>query len=250
MRRIVPIVVSALVALVSCSPAKAPNPPATGPLELRFDAAEARAQGWAAADASEQDVQQAMLAFVRWRLSVAGVEHELVPTATGAEVRVPESRPEARAAARGILAALGACEFYVVAEEVDTPGLAAERARFEAWQKEHPARPLLEYDADPARPAPEIAWLPMRYGDMEGPPFAVLLPRTAADSFGSDDFERVFATKGNLDYPAIGLELAEERVDDFASFTGRAVQHKLAIVLASTVRSAPVLNSRLVGSAI
>ncbi|MEQ1891635.1 MAG: hypothetical protein ABL998_03760 [Planctomycetota bacterium] len=115
------IVVCVLVALVSPSSAQAVSQSTSRPLVLRFDAAEARAEGWVAADASDEDVRAAQLAFVRWRLTAAGREHELVPTATGAEVRVPERDPRLREAARGLLAQLGVCEFYLLAEEDDVP---------------------------------------------------------------------------------------------------------------------------------
>jgi preprotein translocase subunit SecD len=245
-------VVSVLVALVSCSPSPvAAKPPASGPLVVRFDPAAAHAQGWVTPDASAEDVQKALLAFVRWRLSAAGIEHELESTPSGALVRTNARDSAARENARGILAALGPCEFYVLAEDGDKSAeLAEERAHFEAWRREHPARPLLEYNVDPARPLPRIAWLPVRYGEERGPPRPVVLPQTAADAFGSHDFERAFPTTGNLDYPALGFELRKERVEAFASFTAHIVKRSLAIVLDSEVRSAPTVNSRLVGTSI
>lgn len=246
------IVASALVALAACPhPQAAAKPAAARPLELRFDPAAAREEGWVAADDSAEQVHEALLGFVRWRLTVAGIQHELVPTPSGALVRTPENDANARASARGILTATGPCEFYVIAEASDFPAeFERESALCEEWRKEHPGRPLLEYNADPTRPLPAIAWMPRRFGEEEGPPTPVLLPRAAADAFGNRDFERFFPTTGNLDYPALGFEFRDERVEDFANFTGRAVKRRLAVVLLSHVRSAPTLNSRLVGSAI
>lgn len=249
MRRLEIFVVSVLVALVSCSPATvAARPPASGPLRVRFDPVAARAQGWVAADASAEDVHKALLAFVRWRLTAAGVEHELVATADGVEVRT--SSP-VRAEARELLNALGVVELYMIAEESDVAGgLAAESARFETWRRSHPERPLLEYNADPARPLPSIAWLPKRYGSERGDPMAVLLPTGADDAFGNRSLARVFPTVGNLSYPAVGFELSAERTGPFGDFTGKFVKHRMAIVLDSETRSAPTLNSRLIGKAI
>ena len=249
MRLVEVLVVSALVALVSCSPAAvAAKPPASGPLLVRFDPAAARAKGWVTAEATAEDVQKALLAFVRWRLTAAGVEHELVATADGAEVRTP---PPARAEARELLNALGVLELFMLAEEGDVAGgLAAESARFEAWRKEHPERPVLEYNADPARPLPSIAWLPTRHGTERGDPAPVLLPTDADDAFGNRSLARVFATQGNLDYPAIFFELTAERTDPFGDFTGKFVKRRLGIALDSELRSAPVLNSKLAGNAI
>jgi len=157
----------------------------------------------------------------------------------------------ARAEAREILAALGPCEFYILAEESDVEGgLAAESALFEAWRKEYPDRPWLEYNADPTRAARSIAWAPRRYGTEVGPPLALLLPTGASSAFGNRSFERVFPTQGNLDYPAIGFELTDERTGPCGDFTGKFVKRRMGIVLDSEVRSAPILNSRLGGSAI
>lgn len=221
--------------------------PRAEPLAVRFDLSTARAEGWVAKEASDEEVRSALLAFVRWRLTAAGLEHELVPTASGATLRTPEKDA---ARARAILAALGPCEFYLLAVEDDAPGgLSAERTRFETWRLAHPDRPLLEYNADPARPAPGIAWLPARYGTESGPARPVVLPRDGSATFGSRDFARVFPTTGSLDYPALGFELRKERTDAFAEFTGKHVKRSLAIVLDSAVRSAPTLNSRLLGSA-
>lgn len=245
------ILTSVLVALATCFQAQNAQPAATAPLEMRFDPALAREQGWVAADDSAEQVHEALLGFVRWRLTVAGIEHELVPSASGALVRTPENDAHARARARGILTALGPCEFYVIAEAGDFPAeFERESALCEEWREEHPGRPLLEYNADPSRPLPAIAWLPRRFGEEQGPPLPVLLPRSATDAFGARDFGRVFPTIGNLDYPAIGFELSDARVEDFGSFTGRFVKRRLAIVLLSHIRSAPTLISRLVGKAI
>jgi preprotein translocase subunit SecD len=220
-------------------------PPA---LTVRFDPAAARVQGWVTADASAEDVQKALLGFVGWRLRVAGVEHELVATADGAEVRTPTS---ARAKARELLNALGTCELYMLAEDGDFPGgLAAENARFATWRKEHPDRPLLEYNADPTRPQPTLAWLPRRWGTERGDPQPVLLPTDAGEAFGNRSFARVFPTTGNLSCPAVGFELTAERTSPFGDFTGKFVKRRMAVVIDSEVRSAPTLNSRLVGSAI
>lgn len=240
------------LALVSCaSQDESAAPARTAELTLKFDPVQARAQGWVAADASAEDVHKAQLAFVRWRLSVAGIEHELESTPSGALVRLPTNDPAVREGARGILAALGPCEFYVLADE-DEPSaeFQEERAHFEAWQRTHPTRPLLEYNVDPARPLPGIVWLPRRYGEERASPLPAVLPRVAADAFGSRDFERAFPTKANLDYPALGFELRAERVEDFTHFTARIVKRRLGIVLNSELRSAPTLNSRLLGSAI
>jgi len=248
MKKLAVCLVSALAALVSCSPAAvAAPPPAAGPLVVRFDPAAARAQGWVAEAATAEDVHQALLGFVRWRLGAAGIEHELVATPDGATVRTPDA---ARAGAHALLAALGTCELYLVAEESDVAGgLAAERARFEAWRKERPARPWLDYNADAARPAPTIAWFPTRYGTEELAPLPLLLPRGQADAFGNRAFARVFPTTGNLSHPAIGFELTDASSGPFESFTAGAVKRQLAIVLDANVRSAPILNSKLVKSA-
>lgn len=215
------------------------------PIELRIDAARARTDRWVTESASDEEVGQALLGLVRWRLRVAGLAAE---SALGdGVVRVAPAKTDDEPAVRFLLGSLGGCEFFLAADrDVSTDELLS----FFLWREEHPGRPLLEYDVDPQRPQPRIAWLPTRFGAQEGEPMAVLLPESADAVFGNADFERVFATKDAGGHPAIGFELRPERREDFAAFTEGAVGRHLAIVLGGTVRVAPTLNAKLEGGGI
>lgn len=214
-----------------------------GPIELRIDAARARADRWVSESATDEEVGRALLGLVSWRLTVAGLAAE--SSIEEGVVRVTPREPDQEAAVRALLGSLGGCEFFLVTEADEVP--AEELLSFYLWREEHSDRPLLEYDADPERPEPRVAWLPTRFGDTEGDPMPVLLPDSPAAVFGSADFERVYATKDASGYPAIGFELRSGRHDDFAAFTEAAVGRHLAIALGGTVRVAPTLNSKLEG---
>jgi preprotein translocase subunit SecD len=195
---------------------------------------------------------EAFQRLVHWRLGVANLEAVVERGEGCVFVRLGTDDPAERGAAEALLASLGRCEFFLVAEEGDVAGLEAERARFEAWRQANPDRPWLEYNSDGARGPTRVAWFPTRFGDQKGqsevgPPMPVLLPGSAAGAFGSGDFERVYATQDQYGYPAIGFELTDARSPDFAAFTERIVNRRLAIVLAGEVRSAPSINSRLTG---
>lgn len=220
--------------------------PAPDPIELHIDAARARADGSVVETATDEAVGQALLGLVRWRLGVADIEAKT--SILGEVLRVVPARPSEEASVRRLLASLGACEFFLVAEKDDLS--VEELLSFMGWSEAHPAEPLLAYNADPERPSPRVAWLPTRFGDKEGQPMPVLLPSSADMAFGSADFARVFSTPDGFGYPAIGFELLPERSDDFETFTGEAVKRRMAIVLGGTVRSAPTLETKLIGSGI
>ena len=219
---------------------------ASGPIDLRIDAARARADGWVTESATDEEVGQALLGLVRWRLSVMGLAAE--SSLGDGVVRVTPAKPDDEPTVRSLLGSLGRCEFFLIAEKDEVSG--DELLSFFLWREEHPGRPILEYDVDPERPEPRVAWLPTRFGDEEGEPMPVLLPESPESVFGNADFERVFSTKDAGGHPAIGFALREDRSDAFAAFTEGAAGHHLAIVLGGTVRVAPTLNAKIEGGGI
>jgi len=83
-----------------------------------------------------------------------------------------------------------------------------------------------------------------------GAPMAVLVPPTPDRSFRGEDLKRIYYTQDSYGYPAVGFEIRDERIGDFSSFTGDNLNRRMAIVLNDEVRSAPTLNSKLVGGGI
>lgn len=220
--------------------------PASDPIDLRIDAPRARADRWVTESATDEEVGQALLGLVRWRLTVAGLESE--SSLGEGVVRVTPAKPDDESAVRSLLGSLGRCEFFLIAEKDEVS--ADELLSFFLWREEHPGRPFLEYDVDPERPEPRVAWLPTRFGDKEGEPMPVLLPESPEAVFGNADFERVFSTKDAGGHPAIGFVLRQDRSDAFAAFTEAAAGHHLAIVLGGTVRVAPTLSAKIEGGGI
>jgi SecD/SecF fusion protein len=172
--------------------------------------------------------------------------------AVGAPVRLVNSD-----AIRAALENLGELEFVLAAEdrdfaELDTD-LQSETTKLETWVAANPSVPVTAFNRVPTAqggPHASIRWYPTRYDEAVGPPMAVRVPTSEALTFRGTALQRVFDTRDDLGYPAVGFEIRPERTEDFADFTGDNVNRRMAIVLNDEVRSAPTLNSRLVGSGI
>ncbi|MEQ1893397.1 MAG: protein translocase subunit SecD, partial [Planctomycetota bacterium] len=172
--------------------------------------------------------------------------------ADGAEVRLVGTD-----AVREALENLGDLAFLILAEDSDFVGtdtdIRKETEKFTAWQTANPDVPATSFNqVKPENGGPDtrIHWYPRRYGDEVGSPVPVLVPRNEQETFRGEDLARVFPTTGNLQYPAVGFEMRADRVGDFGDFTGAFVKRNMAILLNDEIRSAPTLNSKLVGSAI
>jgi len=186
---------------------------------------------------------------VAWRLAVVGMSAQVELADDHLQLVLPGASEAGERAAVRMLESLGTLEFQLLAEDYDVSGtLRDETARFEAWRAAHPDAALAVYNADPARPERRIAWLAPRFAEQRGPPMAVLLAGSTTESFGARDLARVYATQDRFGYPALGFELVAERKDAFRAFTAANVNRRMAIVLHGEVRSAPTLNSELVGS--
>jgi SecD/SecF fusion protein len=177
--------------------------------------------------------------------------------AAGQSVRLVNSD-----AIRDAIENLGELAFVLVAEAQDFTGtgtdLAAERTKLDAWRAANAGASVVDFNQLPVEqggPDPSIRWYPTRFGDDKGEPIygeptSVRVPRTAAETIRGEDLARIFNTQDRYGYPAVGFEIRPERIDDFADFTGDNVNRRMAIVLNDEVRSAPTLNSKLVGSGI
>jgi len=158
---------------------------------------------------------------------------------------------------RAALENLGELAFLIRAEDRDFVGaetdLTREQEKLQTWIEANPGVPVTAFNAvkpEQGGPDARIRWYPRRYGDEIGPAMPVLVPKTDLETFRGQDLARVFPTVGSLSYPAVGFEMRADRVGDFADFTGANVKRDMAILLNDEIRSAPVLNSKLVGSAI
>ncbi|HEX6884452.1 MAG TPA: protein translocase subunit SecD [Planctomycetota bacterium] len=165
-------------------------------------------------------------------------------------------------AIRDAIENLGDLAFVLVAEAQDFTGsgtdLGGEQNKLTAWQGENPGAPIVAFNLVPPAeggPDPSIRWYPTRFADDQGepiygPPTAIRTPRTAAETIRGQDLQRIYYTTDQYGYPAVGFEIRSERIDDFADFTGDNLNRRMAIILNDEVRSAPTLNSKLVGGGI
>jgi len=165
---------------------------------------------------------------------------------------------------RAAIENLGDLAFVLVGEDRDFTGkstdLAGERTKLDTWMKDNPGMPVVNFNLAPpdkGGPDPSIRWYPTRFGkeneeeeEKVGAPMAVLVPPTPDRSFRGEDLKRIYYTQDSYGYPAVGFEIRDERIGDFSSFTGDNLNRRMAIVLNDEVRSAPTLNSKLVGGGI
>jgi SecD/SecF fusion protein len=172
--------------------------------------------------------------------------------ATGQGVRLVNSD-----AIRAAIENLGELAFVLVAEDRDFSGkstdLNSQRTKLETWQAANPGVPVVAFNLVPPDkdgPDPALRWYPTRFAEDVGPPMAVLAPKTPEETIRGEDLQRIYYATDSFGYPAVGFEVRPERVEDFADFTGDNVNRRMAIVLNDEVRSAPTLNSKLVGGGI
>lgn len=170
----------------------------------------------------------------------------------GAPVRLVNSD-----AIREAIENLGDLSFVLVAEDRDfaekDTDLQTESTKLETWQTANPGVPVTAFNQvapDKGGPDPSLHWYPTHFGEVDGPPMPTLVPKTRAETFHGESLQRVFNSQDSYGYPAVGFEIRPERIDDFADFTGDNVSRRMAIILNDQVRSAPTLNSKLVGSGI
>lgn len=230
---------------------------------LEVDLARAWALGWAK-EADEAQLLGGAERVVRRRLAAMERSFELSTDRERQriELAMPQVQPRDRELFADMLASIGLCEFLFVAD-AELAGeagidLEAEKKRLEVWRAANPGVPLeLFHELDPARDGPHrrLLWVETEFGTesgsiQRGPPQALLLPDKPEDHIGSGSFARSYLTQDMYGFPGIGFELRASRVDDFAGATEAHVDHRLGIVLAGKLRSAPTLKSALRGGGI
>src|SRR5262245_40477804 len=163
---------------------------------------------------------------------------------------------------RAAIENLGELSFVLVAEDRDFTGksndLNGERTKLDAWTKSNSGVPVVAFNRvplDQGGPDPLIRWYPTRFANekgeaLVGAPMAVLAPQTKDRSFRGEDLKRIYNSQDGYGYPAVGFEIRDERIGDFASFTGDNLNRRMAIILNDEIRSAPTLNAKLVGGGI
>jgi preprotein translocase subunit SecD len=181
----------------------------------------------------------------------ASVEFE--PGTTRFRVSLPSIDQRDRELFEGMLRSMGVCELFFIAEGDE---LEAERQKLEAWRSLHPGGALDEFNAlDPEDQGPVrgLAWFRavFRGPDAEvESTYPVRLPTAVADHLGAASFERVGATQDRYGYPALSFEVRDSRQEDFERLTGAHLNQRLAILIDGKIRSAPTLNSKLIGGGI
>jgi len=159
--------------------------------------------------------------------------------AQGLELRVAARRLSDEQAAWILGRALpaGRLRLLFEARETDLPGssLDAERARLAQWLAANPSAPLREYNTlSEGGPYTRLRWALPRGGDV--PPdvsraLPLLVPEDPSWRFVGADVAELFAEQdfaGNL---ALGGLLAEERLADWAAYTGAHTDRRMCYVL-------------------
>lgn len=226
---------------------------------LEVDLARARAIGWATEDASAAQVVESAGRIVRRRLEAMERSFQLRTDLEQRRIEfaMPQIQPRDRELFEDMLRSLGSCEILFLADEELTSALGldlgAERKKLETWRGANPDSPLEVFNAlDPALLGPHrrLLWIDTNLAGAAGPPQALLLPDKPEDHLGAGSFARSYIAQDGFGYCAIGFELRSSRVGDFAGVTEVHVHNRLGFVLEGKLRSAPTLETRLLGGAL
>ena len=225
---------------------------------LDVDLTRARAIGWAPEDASDAQVVECAAGIVQRRLAAMERSVSLEPDLEQhrIELAMPQIQPRDRELFEDMLKSLGSCEFLFLADEELTKAfdidLGVEHKKLEVWREMNPDLSLELFNTlDPAQgPHRHILWVETDFGGTAGPPQALLLPDKPEDHFGAGSFARSYVTQDGFGYAGIGFELRSSRVDDFARVTEAHLHRRLGFVLDGRLRSAPTLQTKLLGGGI
>ncbi len=159
---------------------------------------------------------------------------------------------------KSAIESLGELSFQIVATAGTMPAdtdLESERAKLDKWAEANPNSPLVAFNKlkpENGGPHPTLEWVPQSEKDVRfaGQPElqrAVALERPAGtdDHFTGSALSRVYPSRDDFGFPAVGFEIAPSRRNDFGDFTGSNEGRQMAIVLNGEVRSAPKLGERL-----
>lgn len=227
---------------------------------LEVDLGRARALDWAPEGASDAQVVAGAEQVVRRRLLAMERSFDLLVDDDRHRIHcsMPQIQPRDRELFADMLKSLGSCEFLFVAESTSELDLATERKKLEDWRHANPGAPIeLFHAVDPEERGPHgrLLWVETEFGAASGSteigePCALLLPDRPEEHFGSASFGRSYATTDPFGLPAIGFELRESRVAEFEHLTEANLAHRMGIVIDGRLRSAPMLNAKLVGGGI
>ncbi len=162
-------------------------------------------------------------------------------------------------AIRAAIENLGELAFRLVAEPRDLTGtgtdLVSEAKKLEDWRTANPGLPVVSFNSvppDKGGPIPALRWYPRRERkeDPVGPPQALFQPRTSAEDFRGEDLARVYYQYDDEGRPAVGFEIRNSRIGDFADFTGKNLNRQMAILLNEEIKTSPNLEGKITGQGI
>jgi SecD/SecF fusion protein len=137
--------------------------------------------------------------------------------------------------------------------------LTKERERVLAWVKNHPGRPIEEYNrlanAD-GGPVTGLYWFPHRIkkDEPESPIEARLAPLIGTGkpewNFTGDDLQNVGFSSDEFGYPAVSFEITDTKKTAFGNFTETNISKGMGIVLNSEIATLATINGKLPGRGI
>ncbi|HED65997.1 MAG TPA: protein translocase subunit SecD [Planctomycetes bacterium] len=160
---------------------------------------------------------------------------------------------------RAKIESLGELSFQIVATAADMPpgtDLANEKEKLKVWAEAHPNAPLSAFNRlspEEGGPDPSIEWFPqkayteaMKAASPADIALPVFRPKTESEKITGAALSRVYPTRDDFGYPAVGFEIQPSRRSDFGEFTGSNKGKQMAIILNGEIFSAPSLDVKLV----
>lgn len=173
----------------------------------------------------------------------------------------PRGRSEKEwvASARGLIQTMGRLEFLLEANPAEIPedvDLTAEREKARQWLATNSGQSIDAYNRlphDAGGPAEPLRWYPRRTTGEGGEVLAnsaadrlvALVASSGSERFNGMDLQRVERTQDLYGYPAVGLELRNERASDFGDWTEANAGRAMAIVLDEEVVTLATIRQRL-----
>jgi SecD/SecF fusion protein len=154
---------------------------------------------------------------------------------------------------RAAIESLGELAFRIVAEPGFVPtgtDYEKENSALSKWTTANPGAPLPVFNRltpEQGGPNPGIEWFPSKEGRN---PYPVWRPATEQERFLGGDLARVYPSRDNIGFPAVGFELKASRRSEFRDFTKKYKSRAMAIVLNGEVVSSPRIDEELPGEGI
>ncbi len=182
---------------------------------------------------------------------LVGLQHKSGPLTFHAQGDTVELQGDD--AFRAAIESLGELSFQIVAEDGFAPAgtdMNSEREKLQKWIDANPGAPLAAFNrltSEQGGPHPELEWFPSKEAR---PPYPVFRPQTEEERFLGSDLARVYPSRDQVGFPAVGFEMKPLRRGEFRAFTKKNETRYLAIVLNDEVASAPRIEEALPGEGI